>query len=252
MKKLLFAGVFILIVLFCLSSCLDNDNDENSWYVDEVAVVTEGDSCYFVGSGGDIYVPQPKYTNKANMKVGAIQFKISKESVKGDDHTYYINLLYNPVPLDATVNSASSRLKLDSVKDNVVQLVKVHSFINNRYLVLGVNYNVQQKKHYQTLCYAEDEGFSHTSSTNVPDTLKFILRHNANGEENTSITSYDFFLQAGKISGFYYAYDIKDILDAALKKNNNKKMYIDVEYKYGQGANALGEKCHVGFNYPLK
>lgn len=252
MRKLLFAGGFIVIVLFCLSSCLDNDNDENSWYVDEVAFINEGDSSYFVGSGGDIYVPQPKYTNKANMKVGAIQFKILKERERGDNHTYYINLLNAPVALDATVNSASSLLKLDSVKDNVVRQVKVHSFINNRYLVLGINYNAQQQKHYQTLCYAQEEGFIHTSSINVPDTLKFILRHNANGEENTSITSYDLFLQIGRISGFYYAYDIKDILDAALKRNNNKKVYIDVEYKYGIAANALGEKCHVGFNYPLK
>jgi|GEM_PF-3718242 len=253
-KSILGGIAFLFAMALSFVSCsIDNDEgcDYNNSYLDIAAVVTSGDSCYFIGSGGEKYIPTPKYTNTNNIKSSAIVFRILSDESTSQAKQFHIQLYQDPVKLDATVDSAPTVAKLDSVKnDSILDFNPVY-YINNQYLVMAINYNIDTKLHYFTLCYAADKGFVTSGSKNVPDTLKFTLRHNANNDAASQYTSYYLYHSANKISCYCKGFDIGSILSAAYKQSGKSTMYIDIQAKTHDDGSRVCTISHNGFTYPL-
>jgi hypothetical protein len=251
-KTLSKVAVLLVLSLTTLTACNIDDNDGNSSsYIDNVAVVNESGSTYFIGSGGAILIPYPVVTNTGNMKSAFIQFTILSDLSSGTTKKYSIQLIYGPTGIDAKVNRAANAAKLDSIKNDSVINISSGSYINDQFMVLGVNYYINKKYHYLTLCYTDDKGFISSENANKPDTLKFVLHHNANNDTSGSNTSSDYYVYNRKADFYFMSYDIKNIIAEAQAKNGGKKLYVDVEYK---ACDIVYNKCnikHIGFNYPL-
>jgi len=257
-KTLIKLAVLFVLSLTTLTACNIDDNDGNSSsYIDNVAVVNEAGSTYFIGSGGTILIPYPSVTSTGNIKSAFIQFTILSDLSSSSTKKYSIQLIYGPTGIDAKVNRAANASKLDSIKNDSIIDLSFGSYINDRFMVLYVNYFINIKYHYLTLCYTDDKDFISSGSADKPDTVKFVLHHNANNDTPGSNTSSDYYVYNRKANLYlnanlyFMGYDIKGILAEAQAKNGGKKLYVDVEYKAtDMGYNKYKIK-HIGFNYPL-
>ena len=246
------AALFLLL-LTTLSACNIDDNDGNSQsYIDNVAVMNEAGSTYFIGSGGAILIPYPAITStNNNMKSAFIQFTILSDLSTSTTKKYSIQLMYGPTGIDAKVNRAENASKLDSIKNDSVINISSGSYVNDRFMVLGINYFINIKYHYLTLCYTDDKGFISSGSAEKPDTVRFVLHHNANNDASGNNTSSDYYVYNRKADFYFMSYDIKSILAEAQTKNGGKKLYVDVQYKACDSGYNTSKTKHIGFNYPL-
>ena len=246
------AALFLLL-LTTFSACNIDDNDGNSQsYIDNVAVMNEAGSTYFIGSGGAILIPYPAITStNNNMKSAFIQFTILSDLSTSTTKKYSIQLMYGPTGIDAKVNRAENASKLDSIKNDSVINISSGSYVNDRFMVLGVNYFINIKYHYLTLCYTDDKGFISSGSPEKPDTVRFVLHHNANNDAPGNNTSSDYYVYNRKADFYFMSYDIKSILAEAQTKNGGKKLYVDVQYKACDSGSNTSKTKHIGFNYPL-
>ena len=248
-KKCIFGGFALLLgmTLLFMSCSIDNDDDYRGGYHDIVAIVNSGDSCHFIGSNGCDYTLYPKFNNTNNIKVAAIWFKVLKDETTSSQQQFRIELLQNPVKLDATVDTAPTVAKLDSVKNDSILDLKTIYFIDG-YLVMGINYSIATNLHYFTLCYASDKGLVSSGSKSIPDTLKFILRHNANNDAASSYTSEYLYQSTNKISCYCKGFDIYSIFWNACKQSGKTNIYIDIQAKV---YDIISRKCkiiHTGIN----
>lgn len=246
-KKILFNGLLLLTVLFSFTSCLNDDSNSSSdgqLFVDNVAVVSSLGSYYFVGSGGATYMP---VTNSSTATISSLRSAFIQFSVLSSDttaHRYNINLQYAGSTLSG-LNSAATTAKLDSVKNDSVISFNAYCVVNDQYLVTSVNYYLSKKMHYMTLCNIEDKSFISSGSTSAPDTLRFYLRHNSNGDVASTTRSYD--VCGTYPTLYYFSYDIADILTAAKMKNNGKNIYIDVVGRTQETVYETPVTTHSGF-----
>ena len=251
-EKFIFGGFILLLgmTLSFMSCSIDNDDGYSDSYHDIVNIVNSGDSCYFIGSDGEKYIPVPKYTNMNNIKTAAIVFRVLSDESTSQSEQFHIKLYQDPVKLDAAVDSAQTFAKLDSVKNDSILGLKPIRLINNQYLIMAINYNINSKPHYFTLCYTEDKGFVKSGSKSISDTLKLVLRHNANNDEASPYTSYYYYNNYNRISCYYKGFYIGGILNAAYKKSGKSDIYIDIEAKIYENDNRTCKIVHTGL-YPF-
>jgi hypothetical protein len=238
-QKTIFKGTLTMILMLfaCLSisSCMDHEDDydyNNGGYVyqDFVSIVrTSTDSCYFIGSTGNIYIPSKKYVNEENITCGYIYFYITQDMSTSAARKYIIKLFYDVVPLDRPLVVKPTAEDWNYLRNDSLISVSANGFLNDTHLLIGANYYYSGKvKHEFTLCYAENTGFHQSSSSTVADTLCFELRHNAKDEQNTTETVEDFLNTSNDMRQANLAYNIADIVKAARTKNGGKEIYIDV------------------------
>lgn len=255
MKKLnnYFSKAFAIIAFAILSigfsSCLNNDVDSDKIFSDFVSVVqTTGGGCYFVGPNNEIYTPTIAYTNNKNIKTALIVFAIKQDLSTTTQVKYTIILQKDPISLDQATNTAATTAKLDSVVNDSIVDFKAWFTVNGS-LLTTVNYYMSGKKlHYITLCHTTDNGFVQSGKSTIPDTLKFVLHHNAKKDAPSVYSSN--YLYGNNPGLLYMAYDIKNLITQAQTINGGKSLYIDVAAKT---ATAGDMKCvikHSGFTYP--
>lgn len=246
-----YSGTFaLLLMVFTFSSCLNND-DNDGVYTDFVSITSvTGGGSYFVGSGGEIYTPAIAYVNDKGIKAAFIQFKITKDESTSTQKKYTINLLSGPISLDRTVNAASTEANLDSLKNDSIIQFKTLGLINDNYLLTIANYYFSgNTKHYFTLCYVADKGFVASTKASDPDTLKVELRHNANKDVATQVTSQNYFLNYNTPKVLYQAFDIGTILNSSRQKTSKKNIYIDIRAKTRYFGESKNTESHSGILY---
>lgn|SRR5574344_214547 len=250
MKKVNF--LLMILVIFITTSCFDDNNDNNATtsYVDNVSIITQQDSsCYFIGSSGEIFIPEVRYTNKKNIKTAFIQFYVSKDLSSSSEKKYVIKLILGPICIDAAVNNANSELELNSLKDDSILTFKVYRILNKRYLITGVNYMMANKLHCSTLCYITEKGFAKSTKSNEPDTMKFILRNDAKNDVPSDISSYYLYVNDKRPDLFFKSYDIKNILDSTFAKTTKSNIYIDIVSKTYETGSKTCRMKHDGITY---
>lgn len=246
LKKLFSKVIVLCVVCFSLLGCSTDNDAQSSTYLDEVSFSVQGDSCIFVGSGGEQYIPVPSYRNKDSIKVGAIRFQILKDESTGKQHRYLVRLMQEPVKLDAFIDGVESRSQLDTIANDGVINVKVCAlFEGNYHLLLGIDYPTTGKKHGLNLYYIKGGYIPATGTANM-DTLKLVLRHNAQGDRFTKQCSYDMFVNYGMISSYYFAYDVTKY---ATQTNMLNPLYVDVEYT-AVDITGTAKVAHAGLKIP--
>lgn len=249
-KKNLLKMMMTLAFATTMTACSigdDETSNNNSAYLDNVAVVTENGTTYFIGSEGEKFIPSPAFVNSNNIECGFIQFRLLKDmSSTTSGKQYSIQLIYGPTDTKKKMLRAATVSKLDSTKNDSIIGINTMQYINNRYLTLGINYLISQKYHYFTLCYAEDKGYTSSGNTATPDTVKFILRHNDNKDVATTTTSSQYYTYQGRPDLYFMSYDIASIMNEVRTKNGGKKIYIDIQFRSCPVGSSYSSVQHIG------
>lgn len=255
MKKPLRKSVLSICVLalaFTATSCLDDGDDtSNVIYNDVVSVVrVSADSCYFVGADGVQYIPSVRYANADSIGCGVIGFRILDNVSTASVLRWKVSLVAGPIGLDRPVYEAATAKDWATMKNDSIIEMTTNSVVADKYLILVANYSMgSTAKHRFTLCYAKDRGFATAKASSIPDTLHFVLRHDANGDMATPKTAYEQSTNFSSLPNFEMGFDISGILSAARKANNGKNIYIDVEAKAKKSGQSGNSTIHSGFLY---
>jgi hypothetical protein len=254
MKKPLRKSVLSICVLalaFTATSCLDDSDDtSNVIYNDVVSVArASADSCYFVGADGVQYIPSVRYTNADSIGCGVIGFRILDNASTTSTLRWKVSLVAGPIGLDRPVHEAATAKDWATMKNDSIIEMTTNSVVADKYLILVANYYMGTAKHGFTLCYAKDRGFATAKAASIPDTLHFVLRHDANGDMATTKTAYEQSTNFSSLPNFEMGFDISGILSAARKTNNGKNIYIDVEAKAKKSGQSGYRTIHSGILY---
>lgn len=249
MNKL--TAVLLLLLSFGVSSCLKTNNDYKPQGAGVVEVINSGQT-YFKHAYGRVVYPtvsslktlESKFDFKpAQTKTAYVlyDYEVEKDSVVENANMQF------GVKLDATVEMVDKKgasndsvatlaiRSLDPVESN--QNGNAFTVMNNRFLVMGLNYIVNRNTHHFTMVYYDEE-------TAADGTLKLYLRHTGKKEEdNIFTTSFDWY-RNGYPHLYLFTFDMERIFKAWRNKNKDaESVRIVVEADVNLINSSLEKPC---------
>lgn len=262
MKKIKFIVLcFVVALMPFLSSCIKNDDNNNSVNNSGFARVVQGylGGYTLLADNGEKLIPSEESIAVLNangvtldgIDRAFIQYKFtnpdelnSQSSLDPDKQIYHISLNYI-VSIDHPVAEVTKGAENDSIKsDPIVQLSGFtqtdYALVSNGYLTIAPVYNINKARHYFTLFHYENQEIGRSENSADPDTLNLYLSHNKNGD--TGIGTPSNVVGSSYPSLYFMSFNIKNVLNNI--NTNKSKLIININTTENGGADDIYKKTY--------
>ncbi len=241
--KLLFASVICLTSLLFTSCMSTNDNNHTYGIILATVHGSAASSVYFTDTNSNIYSP----TNASSLvtssgasitytagDIAYVYFYYSDDTqatkTSGSRSIViegYADVQKNDVNVVSVRGASNDTLKTDSII-SVDGITVVHNSYSSGYSLIATTNFYFSKLHNTYLFYYQNDGFVTASVNSDPDTLKFVLGHNKQGDTGSSYSANSY------PSLYYNAFKIDSPVMTAASQSNKDSIVVDLKARVWQ------------------